>query len=130
MTASVWTFKEVFTPRTTFCSKLHFIIQKWMVLLPVNESIPYKNHNLLKITLLCRESSVPVPGSITSCLFSNLSFCFVGKKWRILVLWSILIQKHNWSEICSPSCEELWSIKEFALINKLFVSHAGKLSSV
>ena len=72
-----YALKGVFTPRTTFCSKLHFIIYKWMVLLPVNESIPYKSHNLLKITLWYREASLPVPRSITSCLLSNFTFCFV-----------------------------------------------------
>ena len=118
--------KGVFTPRTTLCSKLHLIIFKWMTALPVNEFAPYRSHNLLKITLWHLSAS-----SKRHFLFTfKFYFLFCGKKWWFLVLWNILIQKHNWSETCTPSCEELWPFKEFALINKLLVSHAGKLSSV
>ena len=110
--------KGVFTPRTTLCSKLHLIIFKWMTALPVNEFAPYRSHNLLKITLWHLSAS-----SKRHFLFTfKFYFLFCGKKWWFLVLWNILIQKHNWSETCSPCCEELWPFKEFALINKLLAN--------
>ena len=85
-----------------------------MTALSVNEFTPYKSHNLLKITLWYHAAS-----SKYHFLFTfKFYFLFCGKKWWFLVLWSILIQKHNWSETCTPSCEELWPFKEFALINK------------
>ena len=108
-------FKGVFTPRTTLCSKLHLIIFKWMTALPVNEFAPYRSHNLLKITLWHLSAS-----SKRHFLFTfKFYFLFCGKKWWFLVLWGILIQKHNWSETCTPSCEELRLFKEFALIKNV-----------